>query len=84
MLPCNGGLAGQTSPYTKSKFFKVCEKKIIFNIKDDNGDVVLHSNAKVPFYDFRLEEARDLYVKGKNKHFIISQSVLKIKLFLTL
>ena len=32
--------------------------------KDDNGDTVLHGNAKVEFYDFRLEEARDLYVKG--------------------
>ena len=32
--------------------------------KDNNGDTVLHGNAKVEFYDFRLEEARDLYVKG--------------------
>ena len=34
------------------------------NYQDDNGDTVLHGNAKVEFYDFRLEEARDLYVKG--------------------
>ena len=50
-------------------------------LRDNNGDTVLHGgkyehvvtnsqglfqgNAKVPFYDFRLAEARDLYVKGK-------------------
>ena len=34
-------------------------------LKDDNGDTVLHGNAKVVFYDFRLQEARDMYVKGK-------------------
>ena len=49
-------------------------------LRDNNGDTVLHGgkyehvvtnsqglfqgNAKVPFYDFRLAEARDLYIKG--------------------
>ena len=33
-------------------------------LKDENGFTVLHGNAKVPFYDFRLEEARDMYVRG--------------------
>ena len=49
-------------------------------LRDNNGDTVLHGwecehvvaisqglfqgNAKVPFYDFRLAEARDLYVNG--------------------
>ena len=33
-------------------------------LKDNNGDTVLHGNAKLEFYDFRLQEARDLYVKA--------------------
>jgi len=33
-------------------------------LKDANGDTVLHGNANVEFYDFRIEEARDLYVKA--------------------
>ena len=33
-------------------------------LKDNNGYTVLHGNAKTVFYDFRLSEARDLYVKG--------------------
>ena len=33
-------------------------------LKDENGYNVLHGNAKVVFYDFRLSEARDMYVKG--------------------
>ena len=32
-------------------------------LKDENGFPVLH--GKAPFYDFRLSEARDMYVKGK-------------------
>ena len=38
-------------------------------LRDDNGHEVLHGNARVPFYDFRLAEARDLYVKGDNDNF---------------
>ena len=35
-------------------------------LRDSNGDTVLHGNAKVPFYDFRLPEARELYVNGRS------------------
>ena len=35
-------------------------------LRDSNGDTVLHGNAKVPFYDFRLAEARELYVNGRS------------------
>ena len=35
-------------------------------LRDSNGDTVLHGNAKVPFYDFRLSEARELYVNGRS------------------
>ena len=39
-------------------------------LRDSNGDTVLHgppwSNVKVPFYDFRLPEARELYVNGRS------------------
>ena len=36
-------------------------------LRDSNGDPVLHGNAKVPFYDFRLSEARELYVDGRSR-----------------